>query len=240
MAGVGTGADLDPSIYSAEGRVFQVEYAGKAIDTGSTVVGICCKDGVVVAAEKILGSRMLCSSTSQRAHAVDYQAGIMIAGTLPDGRHLVNRVRQEAAQIRDVFGTPALGKSLAGRLGEYMHMFTCSSGARPFGCIALVASYADDGPQLYRVDPSGQSVGYHACATGKAKTQAKTALEAIDFTTITCREAVKKASDVLHDAHDSSKDKLFELEFAWVCDESKRRFCHVPADAVPAPPASSE
>jgi len=239
MAGVGTGADLDCSIFSAEGRVFQVEYAGKAIDSGATAVGICCKDGVVVATEKLLASKMLEKGTSQRAHAVDYQAGILIAGVLPDGRNIVNRAREEAAQIRDVYGVPIQGQSLANRVGEYMHLFTQSAGARPLGCNCFVASYADDGPQLFLVDPSGHTVGYYACAAGKAKTPAKTALETIDFSKVTCAEAVKKACEVLYDVHDATKDKLFELEVAWVCDASKRRFQHVPANLIPPPPAAA-
>lgn len=233
MAGVGSGHDQSTDVFSADGRVFQVEYAGKAVDSSSTAIGVCCRDGVVLAVEKILTSRMLEQHSNNRIHNVDRQAGICVCGLLPDGKNIVSRARDEAANNRNVFSNPILGSVLASRVAEYMHMFTMYFFYRPFGCSVLIASYSDDGPQLYAADPSGTSAGYHAIALGKAKTIAKTELEKFDFTTLTCREAVKKVVAILHDVHDKSKDKLYDIEVAWVCDESNRVFTHVPQELIP-------
>ena len=233
MAGVGSGHDQSTDVFSADGRVFQVEYAGKAVDSSSTAIGICCKDGVVLAVEKILTSRMLESFSNNRIHNVDRQAGICVCGMLPDGKNIVVRARGEAENSRSMFATPILGSVLASRVAEYMHIFTTYFFFRPFGCSVLIASYSDDGPQLFAADPSGTSAGYHAIALGKAKTVAKSELEKLDFSTLTCREAVKKAVEILHDVHDKSKDKLYDIEVGWVCDESNRIFTHVPAELIP-------
>ena len=46
---------------------------------------------------------------------------------------------------------------LADRLSMFLHMYTLYWSLRPFGCSTLLASYTDDGPQLYMIDPSGSS-----------------------------------------------------------------------------------
>ncbi|AIN99399.1 proteasome alpha 7 subunit, putative [Leishmania panamensis] len=238
MAGTGSGHDQSTDVFSAEGRVFQVEYAGKAVDNSSTAVAACCKDGVVVAVEKIHSSRMLESGSNNRIHAVDRQAGICICGLLPDGRAIVSRARLEAENSRDIFSTPIHGAVLANRVGEFMHAYTTHFAYRPFGCSAIIASYADDGPQLFVSDPSGTVAGYYGIALGKAKTVAKSELEKLNFASLTCEEAVGKLANILHEVHDKQKDKLYEVEAAWVCDKSDRKFTHVPVDMIPPPPSN--
>ncbi|AAZ10115.1 proteasome alpha 7 subunit [Trypanosoma equiperdum] len=235
----GSGHDQSTDIFSADGRVFQVEYACKAVDNGSTAVAACCKDGVVVAVEKILTSRMLEEGSNNRIHAVDRQAGICVCGVLPDGLAVVSRARGEAENSRDIFSTPILGSLLASRIGEFMHVYTTHYAYRPFGCSVIIASYADDGPQLYVADPSGAVAGYYGIALGKGKTVAKTELEKLDFATLTCSEAVEKLTNILHEVHDKSKDKIYEVEVAWVCDKSDRTFVHVPKEMVPHPTPAS-
>ncbi|CAJ1009611.1 putative Proteasome subunit A N-terminal signature/Proteasome subunit [Leishmania naiffi] len=238
MAGTGSGHDQSTDVFSAEGRVFQVEYAGKAVDNSSTAVAACCKDGVVVAVEKIHSSRMLESGSNSRIHAVDRQAGICICGLLPDGRAIVSRARLEAENSRDIFSTPIHGTVLANRVGEFMHAYTTHFAYRPFGCSAIIASYADDGPQLFVSDPSGTVAGYYGIALGKAKTVAKSELEKLNFASLTCEEAVGKLANILHEVHDKQKDKLYEVEAAWVCDKSDRKFTHVPVEMIPPPPSN--
>ena len=56
MSSTGAGYDYAPTIYSPDGRIFQIEYAQKAIEAGGTSIGVKCKDGVVLANEKLLYS----------------------------------------------------------------------------------------------------------------------------------------------------------------------------------------
>lgn len=233
MAGNSSGNDVDVTSFSAEGHVFQVEYAGKAVDAAPTAIGIQCVDGVVVVAEKVHGSRMMELSSGQRCHAVDRQAGVCVAGHLPDGRALVNELREDAAEDRANFATPMRGHALAHRLGSRMHVNTASGAYRPFGVSMLLASYADDGPQLYLVDPSGTALGYYACAVGAGKTVAKTELEKLDFASITCAEALAKGVAIIRQVHEA-KHKTWNIEAAWVSDATGRKFQHVPDSMIPA------
>lgn len=232
MASIGSGYDLEADTFSPDGRLFQVEYAMKAVDASGTAIGVACKDGVVLGIEKLTVSRMLEAGSNSRVFGIDRQAGAIVAGVLPDGRQLIARGKAEAHQMRHTYGVPINGDMLSTRIAGFMHVYTMYGGARPFGSAVLLASYSDDGPLLWMIDSAGQKWPYHGVAVGKAKTQAKTALEKLDCPNITCRQAVDAIAEIIYDVHDDGKDKLWELELAWVCDESKQVFQRVPADVA--------
>jgi len=102
MSGIGTGDDLSGTTYSPDGRVFQAEYACKAVDNAGTTIGVKCKDGVLIAVEKQVESKMVVpgSASSRRVMACDRHAGIACAGLAPDGRQLVNRARYVSRTMR--------------------------------------------------------------------------------------------------------------------------------------------
>ena len=66
MSGIGTGYDLSTTTFSPDGRVFQVEYCSKAVENSGTCLGLRCKDGVVMAVEKIVTSKMLVKGSCRR------------------------------------------------------------------------------------------------------------------------------------------------------------------------------
>eukprot|EP00669_Euglena_mutabilis_P011147 TRINITY_DN580_c0_g1_i2.p1 TRINITY_DN580_c0_g1~~TRINITY_DN580_c0_g1_i2.p1 ORF type:complete len:284 (+),score=27.88 TRINITY_DN580_c0_g1_i2:51-854(+) len=234
MSSIGTGYDLDADTFSPDGRIFQVEYATKAVDNGGTAIGLCCSDGVVIGIEKLLASKMLVPGSNRRSFAVDNHAGLGIAGLSADGRQVANRARQECSEYKRAFGMPIEGKVLGDRLSMFLHMYTMYSSLRPFGCSVLLASYADDGPQLYMIDPSGSAWGYWGCAIGKGRQVAKTELEKLAQGKLTCLEAVKAIANIIYQVHDATKDKLWELEMAWVCEANGRKYTPVPAEIVKA------
>jgi len=234
MSATGSGYDYSASILSPDGRVFQVEYAMKAVEKSGTAIGIRCKDGVVLGSEKALTSKMLVPGSNKRIQTVDLHSGIAMAGLAADARQLVNKARSESESYQSFYGAEIPGRVLAERLAGHMHMYTLYWHMRPFGCSVLIASYDDTtlGPQLYSIDPSGTNFRYYAAAVGKAKQAAKTELEKIDFQKISCREAAVEIAKLIYKLHDDVKDKAFELELTWVCDESKRLHVPVPKDLL--------
>eukprot|EP00735_Rhodelphis_limneticus_P002603 TRINITY_DN1352_c0_g1::TRINITY_DN1352_c0_g1_i1::g.20020::m.20020 TRINITY_DN1352_c0_g1::TRINITY_DN1352_c0_g1_i1::g.20020 ORF type:complete len:268 (+),score=29.18,sp/O23715/PSA3_ARATH/57.77/2e-105,Proteasome/PF00227.21/1.1e-47,Proteasome_A_N/PF10584.4/1.3e-13,Proteasome_A_N/PF10584.4/5.5e+03 TRINITY_DN1352_c0_g1_i1:49-804(+) len=232
MSSIGTGYDLYTTTFSPDGRVFQVEYASKAVENSGTVLGVRCKDGVVLAVEKLIPSKMLVRKSNPRIFSVDHHAGVALAGLFPDGRPLVNRGRQEARSYKNSYGSIIPAQVLSDRLAGFMHAYTLYWYVRPFGIAMLLAAYDEDGPGLYCLDPSGQSLRYRACAVGKAKAQAKVELEKINFETLGARDAVKELARILYALHDEVKDKDFEVEISWVCDETKRVHKPIPQDLM--------
>jgi 20S proteasome subunit alpha 7 len=72
---IGTGYDLTNSVFSPDGRNFQVEYAVKAVENGGTSIGIRCKDGVVLAVEKVITSKLLKPGANKRIATIDRHMG---------------------------------------------------------------------------------------------------------------------------------------------------------------------
>ncbi|KAI8850629.1 nucleophile aminohydrolase [Chytridium lagenaria] len=232
MSSIGTGYDLSSSTYSPDGRIFQVEYANKAVDNSGTAIGIRAKDGVILAVEKLIQSKLLVPGSNKRIATADYHVGIATAGLHADGRHLVSRIREEAEQYRNFYKQAVPGKIIAERAAQYVQAYTLYSSVRPFGTSAIIATADRSGPGLYVIEPSGVYYGYFGCAVGKGRQLAKTEIEKLKLTQMTVREAVKEAARIIYAVHDDSKDKDFELEISWVCEESGNKHEMVPRELL--------
>ncbi|KAK6304660.1 hypothetical protein J4Q44_G00252460 [Coregonus suidteri] len=104
MSSIGTGYDLSASTFSPDGRVFQVEYAMKAVENSSTAIGIRCKDGVVFGVEKLVLSKLYEQGSNKRIFNVDRHVGMAVAGLLADARSLSEVAREEASNFRSNYG----------------------------------------------------------------------------------------------------------------------------------------
>ncbi|KAI9808278.1 MAG: hypothetical protein M1825_004735 [Sarcosagium campestre] len=247
MTSIGTGYDLSNSVFSPDGRNFQVEYAVKAVENGGTAIGIRCKDGVVLAVEKIVTSKLLKPGANKRISTVDRNIGVVTAGLVPDGRHFTSRARDEAGSWRKMYKAPIPTAALASRLGSYVQAYTLYSSVRPFGVTAILAGWDSDaelpvdgqvgtgpksgaggkvedtkkgGPGLYMIEPSGLYWGYYGAATGKGRQSAKAELEKLDLAAgaLPLLDGIKEAARIIYVAHEDSKDKEFELEMTWISD----------------------
>ncbi|NP_001279073.1 proteasome subunit alpha type-3 [Callorhinchus milii] len=231
MSSIGTGYDLSASTFSPDGRVFQVEYAMKAVENSSTAIGIRCKDGVVFGVEKLVLSKLYEQGSNKRIFNIDRHVGMAVAGLLADARSLADIAREEAANFRTSYGYNIPLRHLADRVAMYVHAYTLYSAVRPFGSSFILGSYnEDDGAQMYMIDPSGVSHGYWGCAIGKAKEAAKTEIEKLQMKDLTCREVVKEVAKIIYIVHDEVKDKSFELELSRVGENTKGRHELVPKD----------
>jgi len=247
MTSIGTGYDLQNSVFSPDGRNFQVEYAVKAVENGGTSIGIRCKDGVVLAIEKLITSKLLKPGANKRIATVDRHIGVVSSGLVPDGRHFVSRARDEASSWRKVYKAPISTSDLASRMGGYLQAYTLYSSVRPFGITAIVGGWDSElelpvdgqvgsgpsngaggkaegksygGPGLYMIEPSGLYWGYYGAATGKGRQTAKAELEKLDLAAgnLSLLDGVKEAARIIYVAHDDNKDKEFELEMTWISD----------------------
>lgn len=236
MASSGSGYDLSSSTFSPDGRIFQVEYATKAVENAGTAIGILCKDGVVLGVNKPLLHKMLVPTTSQRIHTVSASSGVAMTGFVPDGRQIVNRAREEAANYKETYGSTIPPKVLGDRMAQYVHYFTLHGSLRPFGASCLVGGYDEvtQTPSLLMVEPSGTTYSYYACAAGKGRQPAKTELEKLDLNKepISCQDAVKQICRIIYMLHDENKDKPFELELSWLSEATQWKHTGVPKDII--------
>eukprot|EP00581_Thalassiosira_minuscula_P017716 CAMPEP_0183721976 /NCGR_PEP_ID=MMETSP0737-20130205/14064_1 /TAXON_ID=385413 /ORGANISM="Thalassiosira miniscula, Strain CCMP1093" /LENGTH=278 /DNA_ID=CAMNT_0025952049 /DNA_START=114 /DNA_END=950 /DNA_ORIENTATION=+ len=250
MASSGSGYDLSSSTFSPDGRIFQIEYAAKAVENAGTALGLRCRDGVVLAVEKPLQNKMLVAKTTgRRIHTVDEHAGVAMTGFVSDGRQIVNRAREEASSYNETYGTKIPPQTLASRLSAYIHYFTLHGALRPFGCSTLVAAYdpATSKHSLHMVEPSGVSYEYFGAAAGRGRQPARTEMEKLainpktaggtgeggpDDNLITVAEGVKQLAKIIYTLHDESKDKPFELEMSWLCEGTEWKHAGVPRNVM--------
>jgi proteasome alpha subunit len=158
--------DRGTTIFSPEGRLYQVDYAREAIKQGAPVVGVRGEDGVALAAASPLRSPLVEAESVEKLHAVDGQVGVATAGHAADGRRLVDIARRTAQGERLRYGEPATVEALAATVADHVQEHTQTGGARPYGTALLVAGY-DDAPRLFETDPSGAFDEWRADAVGR-------------------------------------------------------------------------
>lgn len=162
------GYDRAITVFSPDGRLFQVEYAREAVKRGATAIGIKVKEGVILVADKRVGSRLLEADTIEKIYKIDEHICAATSGLVADARILIERARIEAQINRLTFEEPITVKELAKRICDFKQQFTQFGGVRPFGVSLLIAG-VDAVPKLYETDPSGALLEYKATAIGMGR-----------------------------------------------------------------------
>jgi len=233
MSSIGSGYDQAVSTFSPDGRIFQVEYAMKAVENSATIIGLRCTDGVVLASEKLVSSDLHVAGDNSRIFKIDDHIGMVCAGLLPDARSLVATCREQAADFKTQYGRPIPIAQLCYGVSQLLHTYTRHDAVRPFGCSLIFSSWLEGKPELWTLDPSGAAFGYRGAAAGKAKNNARTEIEKLDFDKLNVEEGLKHAARIIHSVHDDVKDRGFELELSWVTAEPPKH-SRVPADIAKA------
>lgn len=79
------------TVFSPDGRLFQVEYALETVNKGATIVGIACAEGVVLGAEEKIESRLQDPEYSWKIFEVDSHLGAAVVGLGSDARILIDQ-----------------------------------------------------------------------------------------------------------------------------------------------------
>ncbi len=164
------------TVFSPDGRLFQVEYAREAVRTGATSVGVACKDGVVLVAHKRISSKLAVSDSHEKIFQVDAHIAASSSGLVADARRLIDFARLECQKHRLSYAEEMPIESLAKSVSDHIQFYTQYAGVRPYGVSLLIAG-ADGKNQLFETDPSGALFGYKACAIGAGKKAAEALLE---------------------------------------------------------------
>ncbi len=154
------------TIFSPDGRIYQVEYAFESVRRGWTTLGVRTKSGVVVVVEKRKISPLIDSKAIQKIFRIDDHIGASFAGIASDGRVLVDYARMLALQHRFYYDEPIPVEYLAKLVCDVKQAYTQHAGVRPFGVAIIFAGVDDNGPQLIMTEPSGRYLSYYAVVIG--------------------------------------------------------------------------
>ena len=169
--------DKGISVFSPDGRLFQVEYAREAVKKGSTTIGVKYKGGVALIVDRRSVNKLIEPKSTEKIHQIDDYIGCATSGLVADARVLVDEARK-AAQVHKVnFGENISVEMLVKKVCDHKQNYTQCGGARPFGTALLVAGSDDLGVHLFETDPSGALIAYKATCIGIGRNAAIETLE---------------------------------------------------------------
>ncbi|KZN23762.1 proteasome subunit alpha [Haladaptatus sp. R4] len=169
--------DRGITIFSPDGRLYQVEYAREAVKRGSASIGVRTEGGVVLAVDKHTRSPLMEQTSVEKLHKSDDHIGIASAGHVADARQLIDFARRQSQVNRLRYGEPIGVETLTKEVTDHIQQYTQVGGARPFGVALIIGGIENGEPRLYETDPSGTPYEWKALAVGSDRGEIQDYLE---------------------------------------------------------------
>ena len=159
------GYDRAITVFSPDGRLYQVEYAIETVRRGTIAVGVKCKDGIVIAVEE-KPRKLQISENAQKIFQIDDHVGVAAAGYIPDARSQVDNARFFSQSNKMIYDESVEVETIAKHLADQCQQYTQYAGVRPYGVALILGGVVNSTPELYLTDPSGTYISYDAIAIG--------------------------------------------------------------------------
>ncbi len=169
--------DRGITIFSPDGRLYQVEYAREAVKRGTASIGVRTQGGVVLVVDKRIRSPLMERDSVEKLHKADDHVGIASAGHVADARQLIDMARRQAQVNQLRYGEPIGVETLTKEVTDFIQQYTQVGGARPFGVALIVGGVEDGEPRLFETDPSGTPYEWQALAIGADRGEIEEHLE---------------------------------------------------------------
>ncbi len=213
----GSAYDRVATMFSPDGRLYQVEYAGKIVEQGTLGVGIVYNNGVLFSADKKVATKLIIPESIEKLFKIDEHIGAISAGLVGDARRLVQIARKDAQENRMYYEEKIPVETLVKNLCAVKQLFTQYAGMRPFGISFLIGGVDDTGSRLFETEPSGALAEYRAISIGMGRKEANKRLEKKYKDNMTLEEAVVLAADALKTGLEGKeKLDLNKLDFAFI------------------------
>ena len=213
------GYDMTPTMYSPDGRIYQVEYAIETVKRGTLALGISTKDGVIMAVEE-KPRTLQTKNITQKIFQVDHHIGVAAAGYIPDARVQVDGARFFSQGNKMTYDESVEIGTVAKYLADQAHQFTQYGGVRPNGVAMIIAGVDQKGESVYVTDPSGTYVQFSAIAIGAGSDDVNEFLEKYYNKDMSLDEAAALAIAAINLKADK-KDDIDNVKMAKITSASK-------------------
>lgn len=228
----GAGYDRALTVFSPDGRLFQIEYAREAVKRGTTSIGIKSKDGVIFAVDKKIKSKLIEASSIEKIFKIDEHIASASSGLVADARRLIDIARNQAQVNRLRYHEPITVTGLAKYIGDLEQMYTQSGGIRPFGISLIIGGVSDGECRIYETDPSGAIVEYKATAIGLGRDKALDLFEEKYEDDMSLDDAIDLAIEGIYQATDGKiSDDGIEIS---IIDKESEKYSKVAPEDVQA------
>ncbi len=218
------GYDRAITVFSPDGRLFQVEYAREAVKRGTTSLGIKYKNGVLLCVDKRITTRLVESRSIEKIFQIDDHIAAATSGLVADSRVLVDRARVESQYHRVLYNESIEVELLVKKICDYKQLYTQHGGVRPFG-IALLIAGVNEKPMLFETDPSGALIEYKATAIGSGRNRAMEIFEEEYREDMDREEAIELALKIMSEVTDGTlSEETIEIAIIEVETKEYRRF----------------
>lgn len=214
------------TVFSPEGRLYQVEYALEAVRRGTIAVAIKSKEDVCLAAQIKIPSKLMDPESIDKIFQIDEHIGVAISGLHADSRTLVNYARVQAQSFRLTYDEPVRLNMLVKTIADLKQMYTQYGGIRPFGCALFFIGIDGTGPQIYTTSPSGIYRPYKAYALGSGEAQAREHIQTNYKENMSFKEIVDLALNAIKESveEDLSKDTI-RIAYIKSSEDNKFKIC---------------
>jgi proteasome alpha subunit len=219
--------DRVSTMFSPDGRLYQVEYASKIVEQGTMGTAIVYDKGILFGADKKIASRLILADSIEKVFKVDDHIGAISSGLVGDARRLVQIARKEAQENKMYYEEKIEVETLVKRLCAVKQLFTQYAGMRPFGVSFIIGGVDDSGKRLFETEPSGALAEYTAIAIGREKKEAMKLFEKDYKENMPLEEGIELISRALQKGLDE-KEKLDinRIDFALI--EEGKKFERIP------------
>lgn len=209
------------TVFSPDGRLFQVEYALETVNRGATILGVACSEGVVLGAEEQVQSKLQDQNFSWKLYEVDDHLGAAVVGLGSDARILIDQSRVYAQSNRLMYDEAIDIEIITKRIGDIKQIYTQHAGVRPFGVSIIFGGVDKTGNRLFSTDPSGSYRGYKAVAIGVGRETVDNILKEKYSEDMTLDEAIKLAVKCLDEAL-KARGETPRIKIAVIPSETKK------------------
>lgn len=214
------GYDRAATMFSPDGHLLQVEYAEKTVRLGSSSIGLICKDGIVIVADRRVRDKLIAPESANKIFEIDVHIVATAAGILSDARILIENAQVLAQQNRVTYGSPIEPVSVIRMIADRKQMFTQYGGARPYGVAILLGGVNKEKAYLYTSDVTGNFFAYKANAIGENDEKIKEMLRKDYDENSTIEEGIKFALKIFKDILEKNFDlQRFDVGYVKIRDE---------------------